>query len=1116
MQRGCYFLAVIALSCLCFPAWGWNSATTLTSDTFYDRNFTSSPTWVVIDADANHPWSALTRKLIAPIGVQSMKPTIRLNFSNTESNRMVEITLKVRNPYVPGDYQPLLFSIIDSGTGNGYNLYANPYSSAYGDSGAAWSTYDNVPQNIGVSGAALGKNNPQNWETVVIRFDPVNHKVTMTCDGALLLSFTDSQDLSRINRFEITNYGYQVPWEFDDVYVKVSAPDNVIVNSGTVVSQTGGDDLKRLRSYFDTASWEFGQSPDAVNTLNVVGVKGTRCINVGGSYLDTNGVFIPSSRLSESLSNIRAYNWKAHYALGESAPSNLPANASTWTTAQWSAYSAYAAASVRHIAQYSGPGLVVADDFYDGEYSNNPSWTVVTEDALHPWTVANNRLYMPVGVAETNPRLRLDFSALSSTETTYITFSLRNPYEPGDYQPICFSIVDSASGNGYNLFGNPYPAVFGNVSGCAWSTYGNGPQEIGVAGEALGYYNPTNWETICIKFDPVGNTVTMSRNGHVVLSFTNTTIDQINRFEIANMKEIIPWEICNFHIGSRPRNPGGDNFNDGNFSANPAWTVVNADASHPWTVSGKHLVMPIGVSGFYPAIAMNLQPSEPGQVIQIAFDIRCPYNTADYQPVYFSLLNSSSNTGYNLFANPNSSAYGGNSGFAWSTYPNSPQYGGVAGEALNILPQKWEHMVIKFDPENNLISMTRNGSKVLEFSNSLGLEKIDKLVLTNWKEIVPWEIDNVYAWYGNEPLPEIIIEVDNEKDVATSAWFISGTYGMGSEEMYDAYYQIFKVWANAVEQASLDISRPLCIAGPAATSFTFHSGYGDFNWPAQLAADCGQDGIRLDDLTVHLYGNAAALLDRTSPLQTVFPSAADHIATMRTALDNAGLTQARVAITEWGPDWHVDGSSYGIINTNQVGAAWTAAFLEDLLSTKAEKAVFLIFRNHLFYDPNDPRYLTENWTWCSFLSNVGLYPKPIYNLCRMFTMMPGKRVSVSGLSNDLGGIVSADNNAVGVMIYNYKWDFESQTDQTITQAVNITVNNIPFSSGSATVTRYLIDETHSNVYQYIKNNLSIQLSGSELQQVESYSAPVSNGSITLPVCGLNQSAVSFWLITPAQ
>ena len=105
---------------------------------------------------------------------------------------------------------------------------------------------------------------------------------------------------------------------------------------------------------------------------------------------------------------------------------------------------------------------------------------------------------------------------------------------------------------------------------------------------------------------------------------------------------------------------------------------------------------------------------------------------------------------------------------------------------------------------------------------------------------------------------------------------------------------------------------------------------------------------------------------------------------------------------------------------------------------------------------------------------------PVLNVFRMFGKMSGQRIVVessSGLNAkailasgvrgnpDVSALASIDDHQVAVLVWHYHDDDVPGPDA----KVDLSLNNLPFLDGNATVTRYAIDAEHSNSYQAWKN-----------------------------------------------
>jgi MYXO-CTERM domain-containing protein len=91
--------------------------------------------------------------------------------------------------------------------------------------------------------------------------------------------------------------------------------------------------------------------------------------------------------------------------------------------------------------------------------------------------------------------------------------------------------------------------------------------------------------------------------------------------------------------------------------------------------------------------------------------------------------------------------------------------------------------------------------------------------------------------------------------------------------------------------------------------------------------------------------------------------------------------------------------------------------------------------------------------------------KAAYNAFRMLNYLGSERLRVSGGSGNNDGVdamasVSADGDAVAVIVYNYY----ATISTTGADSVTLNVQNLPFAGQPIFVTRFAIDEDHSNPY----------------------------------------------------
>ena len=121
----------------------------------------------------------------------------------------------------------------------------------------------------------------------------------------------------------------------------------------------------------------------------------------------------------------------------------------------------------------------------------------------------------------------------------------------------------------------------------------------------------------------------------------------------------------------------------------------------------------------------------------------------------------------------------------------------------------------------------------------------------------------------------------------------------------------------------------------------------------------------------------------------------------------------------------------------------------------------------------------ENQPWFAGFRDLATngVDKPVLNVFRMFGMMKGTRVEVTGnrmydlksfvdssvrQQTDIGALAAKDKNSVTVMV----WNYHDEDKQEAAEKINITLDG--FTAKAITVTEYRIDNEHSNSYEVWK------------------------------------------------
>lgn len=370
----------------------------------------------------------------------------------------------------------------------------------------------------------------------------------------------------------------------------------------------------------------------------------------------------------------------------------------------------------------------------------------------------------------------------------------------------------------------------------------------------------------------------------------------------------------------------------------------------------------------------------------------------------------------------------------------------------------------------------------------------------------------VAVQYGGSGFQETIVEVGNEVDITQDTrdlWTLANpSVYQGDESRYQHYVRLFQIWSRAVDRvASENPGRTLKIAGPAlgGQSLFLTSSF----WHERFIRDAAQSGWRLDLVTHHFYGDILNGWPNTPG-----SSLRAQLLRVRQALIDNGRPSTPISISEYGPSESSDGA-FGRINYSHESAAWAAVFVQEALAGTATSGSYLLVRDNFGGDATGAPTVSS----LTHIRHGIDYPKPNYNVFRMYTLLQGtrKHVTQPAAQPDIRAFAAANAFSAGVIVSNYNFRFSwpsDNTDLTVSQSVIPAFTNLAFN-GSAVVERYLVDASTSNVAQYIDGAQSFDYGGSMLALVEQCGATVADGSLVLPQKTLGPSAVALWFVRRA-
>lgn len=215
------------------------------------------------------------------------------------------------------------------------------------------------------------------------------------------------------------------------------------------------------------------------------------------------------------------------------------------------------------------------------------------------------------------------------------------------------------------------------------------------------------------------------------------------------------------------------------------------------------------------------------------------------------------------------------------------------------------------------------------------------------------------------------------------------------------------------------------IGGPALSwAYTFR--FGEVKkWCREFMKDCSEQKVKLDYLGVYYYGNISSLHGEYA---SGYPSFVEMIQETREARDRycPGLP---ISMSEWGASYHTDNEPRSMVNADNVGAAWSADFLNTMLENGIEDALYLVTTDRQNPEANsidgDNFYAKNGWGWPSMFVNPivfrAVWPKASSHVFGMIHKMAGTRITLEGSVNSVRGIASIDpaGKRVTLMVWNY-------------------------------------------------------------------------------------------------
>jgi hypothetical protein len=363
-----------------------------------------------------------------------------------------------------------------------------------------------------------------------------------------------------------------------------------------------------------------------------------------------------------------------------------------------------------------------------------------------------------------------------------------------------------------------------------------------------------------------------------------------------------------------------------------------------------------------------------------------------------------------------------------------------------------------------------------------------------------------------------VFEAFNEPDIGGGIYPDPEKPSMGSAKLYSAtldMYRYLAAAANEFEQKHPGVK--VRLGGPGlAWAYTFK--FGAFNWANQFIKDCAREKLRLDFIGVHFYGNTTSL---HGEYKSVYPSFVEMINSLKETRDRY-LPGLPIYVNEWGPSYHVDNTEKSMVNANNIGAAWSAEFLNTMLENGVDSAIFLVTTDYMYMENGKPKNI---WGWCSFFVNPlvygGLFPKAPYHIFDMVARLNGRRIESTRDENIRSfAVADSESGKVQLMVWNYAARLPESgmpVDFATTENVGVTVRNASkfFGADKVKVSRRLVSRTHANAYHVYKSGGELTEDNTAMQILDSGEHAIVDGSVSVGLT-MPPSSVSFIEIEPVR
>ncbi|MFP3868040.1 MAG: GH39 family glycosyl hydrolase [Desulfobacteraceae bacterium] len=294
-------------------------------------------------------------------------------------------------------------------------------------------------------------------------------------------------------------------------------------------------------------------------------------------------------------------------------------------------------------------------------------------------------------------------------------------------------------------------------------------------------------------------------------------------------------------------------------------------------------------------------------------------------------------------------------------------------------------------------------------------------------------------------------EVGNEPDTGHGPVIDFPRGPKGSKSDYLDYLNIYRHIATIAAQLEKKLGIPIKLGGPASGLLKTYKKFKAFNWYEHFLQDVAREQLKCDFFSFHYYGHASAIGDRANPPRQL--KRFGELMTMVHGWINKYHPGLPVWITEWGASGCLRRPG-GLLNATNVGAAWIAAFVPEMLRYRVERAIFLVVADR-----------EDNWVWPALFH--GTTPKPSFYVFRMFKSLKGQMLAVKGGSTAVGAVAARENHDLAILLWNYDhrhgW-CDAGYDAAKLEKVSLRVTGLPANQQTFQVTQTMVSEEYGNPF----------------------------------------------------